>query len=307
MLTQDQIEAYHHDGYSFPHAALSEAELVACHEGLARYEAWLGKPVNHGDWRWRSQAYAFLPWLDALTRHPRTLDAVEDLIGPDILVFTSTFFIKEAHSATFAAWHQDATYFGIMPYEHVTAWVALSDATETAGCMEVLPSNGAARQHRHAALGLKDSINGGGQAIVDEFDQRDTVMMAVPAGSFSLHHTLCRHRSAPNRSGHRRVGIGISYIPAHCRITSSVRMRVPLVRGENTGGNFDVLPPPEAEFHPAAIARHEDAYRRYRDNYAAQIEIHDRDFAAAGAAPRPRSTLEPGRHLVGKVSSYGGF
>ena len=82
---------------------------------------------------------------------------------------------------------------------------------------------------------------------------------------------------------------------------------MPLVRGENTGGNFDVLPPPEAEFHPAAIARHEDAYRRYRDNYAAQIEIHDRDFAAAGAAPRPRSTLEPGRHLVGKVSSYGGF
>jgi ectoine hydroxylase-related dioxygenase (phytanoyl-CoA dioxygenase family) len=307
MLSHNQIDAYHRDGYSFPHKALGDAELAECRDGLARYEAWLGNPVNEGDWRWRSAAYAFLPWLDGLIRHPRILDAVEDLIGSDILVFTTTFFIKEANSPTFAAWHQDATYFGIEPYEHVTAWVALSDATEEAGCMEVVSARGQPRQLRHAALGLKDSINGGGQAIVDEFDQRDTVMMAVPAGSFSLHHTLCRHRSAPNRSGHRRVGIGISYIPAHCRITSSVRMRVPLVRGENTGGNFDVLPPPEAEFHPAAIARHEDAYRRYRDNYAAQIEIHDRDFAAAGAAPRPRSTLEPGRHLVGKVSSYGGF
>jgi non-heme Fe2+,alpha-ketoglutarate-dependent halogenase len=307
MLSQQQIDAYRRDGYSFPHPALTDAELAECRAGLARYEAWLGKPVNMGDWRWRSAAYAFLPWLDGLIRHPRILDAVEDLVGPDILVFTTTFFIKEANSPTFAAWHQDATYFGIEPYEHVTAWVALTDATEEAGCMEVVPSHGQPQQLRHAALGLKDSINGGGQQIVDEFDQQDTVMMAVPAGGFSLHHTLCRHRSAPNRADHRRVGIGISYVPAHCRITSSVRMRVPLVRGENTGGNFDILPPPEAEFHPAAIARHEDAYRRYRDNYAAQIEMHDREFAAAGAAPNPRSTLDPSRHLVGSVSSYGGF
>ena len=174
--------------------------------------------------------------------------------------------------------------------------------------MEVAPSRGAPQQLRHAALGLKDSINGGGQQIVDEFDQRGTVMMAVPAGSFSLHHTLCSHRSAPNRAGHRRVGIGISYIPAQCRITSDVRMQAPLVRGSNTGGNFDILPPPsEGEFHAAAIARHEDAYRRYRDNYAAQIELHDREFAVAGAPPVPRSTLDPSRHLVGKVASYGGF
>jgi ectoine hydroxylase-related dioxygenase (phytanoyl-CoA dioxygenase family) len=307
MLSPRQVEAYRRDGYSFPHAALSEAELAECRDGLARYEAWLGKPVNMGDWRWRSAAYAFLPWLDGLIRHPRILDAIEDLVGPDILVFTTTFFIKEAHSPTFAAWHQDATYFGIEPYEHVTAWVALTDATEEAGCMEVMPSRGAPRQLHHAALGLKDSINGGGQAIVEELNERDTVMMTVPAGSFSLHHTLCSHRSAPNRAGHRRVGIGISYIPAHCRITSSVRMRVPLVRGENTGGNFDILPPPvEGEFHPAAIARHEDAYRRYRDNYAAQIEMHDREFAAAPGALTP--ALDPSVNLVGRrAAGYGGF
>src|ERR1700722_3956383 len=308
MLSKQQIEAYRRDGYSFPHQALSDAELAECGGGLARYEAWLGQPVNHGDWRWRSAAYAFLPWLDGLTRHPPVLHPVEDLIGPDILVFTTTFFIKDAHSPTFAAWHQDATYFGITPYEHVTAWVALSDATEEARCMEVVPARAAAKQLRHAALGLKGSINGDAQQIVVEFDQSGAVMMTVPAVSFSLHHTLCRHRSAPNRADHRRVGIGISYIPAHCRITSPVRMLVPLVRGENTGRHFDILPPPsEGEFHPAAIARHEDAYRRYRDNYAAQIELHDREFAASGAPPVPRSTLDPSRHLVGKVASYGGF
>ena len=63
MLSPQQVEAYRRDGYSFPHAALSDTELADCRNGLARYEAWLGKPVNMGDWRWRSSAYAFLPWL----------------------------------------------------------------------------------------------------------------------------------------------------------------------------------------------------------------------------------------------------
>ena len=308
MLSHEQIDAYHRDGYSFPHEALSGAELAECREGLARYEAWLGNPVNQGDWRWRSQAYAFLPWMDRLIRHPRIVDAVEGLIGPDILVFTTTFFIKEANSPTYAAWHQDATYFGLTPYEHVTAWVALTDATSEAGCMEVISSNGRPRQLHHAALGLQNSINGGGQQIVEEFDKASGVMMEVSAGSFSLHHTLCSHRSAPNRAAYRRVGIGISYIPAHCRITSDVRMLTPLVRGTNTGGNFDILPPPtEGEFHPAAIARHEDCYRRYRDNYAFQIDAHDREFAGDKLPAEFAPALDPKVNLVGRVSAYGGF
>jgi hypothetical protein len=112
-LTAEQVTKYRYDGYLYPVPALSPDEVAEYNADLARYEEWLGKPVNQGDWRWRSAAYVFLPWLDRLVRHPSILDAVESLIGPDILVFTSTFFIKEANSPTFAAWHQDATYFGI--------------------------------------------------------------------------------------------------------------------------------------------------------------------------------------------------
>jgi ectoine hydroxylase-related dioxygenase (phytanoyl-CoA dioxygenase family) len=283
MLSQQQIEQYRHDGYLFPLPALSAGEVAECTAGLARFEGWLGATVNQGDFRWRSASYVILPWVDALVRHPRILDAVEDLIGPDILVYTATWFIKEALSPTFAAWHQDATYFGIEPYEHVTAWVALSDAGAEAGCMEVVSSKGAPCQLHHAALRLANSINGGGQAIVERFDESGGEMMALDAGSFSLHHTLCRHRSAPNRANHRRVGIGISYIPAHCRLTGSVRMCARLVRGRDTGGNFDLIAPPEGELHPAALERHAQVYGRYRDNYAEQIAAHDREFAAPPA------------------------
>jgi hypothetical protein len=281
MLTQAQVEQYRYDGYLFPFPALSPKELADCNAGLARYEAWLGKPVNQADRRWRSAAYVMLPWYDRLARHPRILVVVENLIGPDILVYTATFFIKEAHSPTFAAWHQDATYLGLSPHEHVTAWVALSEASTEAGCMEVVSSRGEPRQMRHAALGLANSINGGGQAIVDEIDEPGATMMALPAGSFSLHHTLCRHRSAPKRAAHRRVGSGISYIPAHCRLTGNARMCARLVRGTYAGGSFDLIPAPEGELHPAAVARHEAVYRRYRENYAEQIDAHDREFAPA--------------------------
>ena len=280
MLTESQIKRYRRDGYLFPFPALSAAELAECNDGLARFEHWLGRPVNQGDFRWRSASYVFLPWVDALVRHPRILDAVEGLIGPDILVYTATWFIKEAHSPAFAAWHQDATYFGLMPNDqHVTAWIALTDASAEAGCMEVVSSGGRPRQMRHAALRLANSINGAGQAIVEPFEESGAAMMELPAGSFSLHHTLCRHRSAPNRADHRRVGLGISYIPAHCRLTGSVRMYARLVRGENTGGHFDPIPAPEGELDPAALERHERVYGRYRDNYAEQVAAHEQQFA----------------------------
>ena len=186
-LTAAQVERYRHDGFLFPFPALSEAERASCLAGLERYERWLGTPVPQGDLKWRTQPHALLPWYADLVRHPRILDVVEDVIGPDILVWTGTFFIKEAASPTFAAWHQDSTYFGLEPHEQVTAWVALTDASREAGCMEVLSAHGAARQMHHAALRLKDSINRTGQTIMEPLDEAGATMMQLDAGSFSLH------------------------------------------------------------------------------------------------------------------------
>jgi hypothetical protein len=162
-LTEAQVERYRHDGFLFPFPALDEAERANCLAGLERYERWLGATVPQADLKWRTQPHALLPWYADLVRHPRILDVVEDLIGPDILLWTGTFFIKEANSPTFAAWHQDSTYFGLEPHDQVTAWVALTDASREAGCMEVLSAHGAPRQMHHAALRLKDSINRTGQ------------------------------------------------------------------------------------------------------------------------------------------------
>lgn len=280
-LTQAQVDSYHTNGFLFPIPALTPDEVAICLAGLHRLEADLGCPIADADIKWRSHAYAHSPWFNNLIRHPRILDAIEDVIGPNILVWTSTFFIKEPNSPTFAAWHQDGTYFGLEPQEQVNAWVALTDATAEAGCMEMLSSHGAPRQLHHAALGLAHSINRAGQTITGAFDDADPVAMALPTGSFSLHHELAVHRSAPNRAAHRRIGIGLNYIPTHVRVNSPIRLMAMLVRGEDTYGHFDLINPPVAERDAAALAVHQEVSDRYRANYNIQVKRHAEQFPTA--------------------------
>jgi ectoine hydroxylase-related dioxygenase (phytanoyl-CoA dioxygenase family) len=280
-LTQEQVASFRHNSFLFPLPALTPAEVQTFLSSVERLEAELGCPIADADVKWRSHAYAHSPWFNDLIRHPRILDAVEDVIGPNILVWTSTFFIKEPRSPTFAAWHQDGTYFGLEPREQVCAWVALTDATAEAGCMEMVSSHGAPRQLHHAALGLAHSINRAGQTIVDEFDDSNPIAMALPAGSFSLHHELAVHRSAPNGAAHRRVGIGLNYIPTHVRVNGPIRLNAMLVRGQDTHGNFDLIDPPKAERDAVALAVHQEVSDRYRANYNEQVKRHAERFASA--------------------------
>ena len=280
-LTQAQVDSFRHDGFLFPVPALNHQEIDACLAGLARLEAELGAPVADADVKWRSMGHLHAPWFNNLIRHPRILDAIEDLIGPDILVWTSTFFIKEPHSPTYAAWHQDGGYFGLAPQESVCAWVALTDASREAGCMEQLSFRGKPRLYRHSPMGLPNSINRAGQTIIEDFDETNPAAMALPAGSFSLHHELAVHRSAPNNAGHRRVGIGLNYVAPHVRVDGPVRCKAMLVRGEDKYGHFDPIDPPAAERDAAALAAHQEANDRYRENYREQVKRHEARFAKA--------------------------
>ena len=281
-LTQQQADFYHHNGFLFPMPALSPQEVATCLAGLNRLEAELGCAVADADVKWRSHGHAHSPWFADLIRHPRILDVVEDVIGPDILVWTSTFFIKEAGSATYAAWHQDGAYFGLEPKEQVCAWVALTDATEEAGCMEQLSFHGQPRLYYHQPKGLPNSINRAGQTIVTEFDTSNPTAMALPAGSISLHHELAVHRSAPNRATHRRVGIGLNYIPTRVRVDGPVRCKAMLVRGEDRYGHFDLIDPPKAERDAEALATHMAVSTAYRANYNEQVKRHVAQFEATG-------------------------
>jgi hypothetical protein len=276
-LTQEQIAQWRYNGFLSPFPLLNADELHTCRDGLARFEQWLGAPVNASEeLKWRTMPYLILPWAAKLARDPRILDVVEDLIGPDILIFTSTFFIKEPHSPTIAAWHQDSTYYGLAPKEEVTVWVALSEANEAAGCMDALSFRGQPRQLSHVSRVVKHSVNRASQVITEPLDEGTPVAMPLAAGSFSMHHGLCPHRSGPNTANHRRIGLGLNYIPTSVRPTGSIKTAAMLVRGVDRYHHFETVEPPKAELDAQSVAAHERATTLYRNCYLEEEARHAR-------------------------------
>jgi hypothetical protein len=278
-LSSDQVQSYERNGFLSPVAALTEAEAADCRGKLLAFERAVGGPLTAPgiDEPYRSRTHVLLAWVHGLVSHPGILDAVEDLIGPNILVYTCTWFIKEPESPAIAAWHQDATYFGLRPHVHVTAWLALTDATAENGCMEFLPGSHHRGQLPHRAGVVAASVNRAGQAVTLEVDDAPAVHAPLRAGEFSLHHTLCLHRSQPNRSPGRRVGLAISYIPTYAEhLGVKHKMPAMLVRGVDTFGHFKPEPAPAADFDDDARAAYRRSYEGYKASYAEQVALEAR-------------------------------
>ncbi|HEX7124606.1 MAG TPA: phytanoyl-CoA dioxygenase family protein [Thermodesulfobacteriota bacterium] len=259
-LTDAQIEQYRRNGFVYPVDAFGRERAQGYRRRMESFERAQGMQLTKGQ---NFKPHLLFTWVDEIVHHPAVLDAVEDLIGPNIRLFHLSVWPKNANDPAFVGWHQDATYFGLEPPEQVTAWVALSDAPVEAGCMEVVPGSHKLGQLHHGETHSAHNLLSRGQTLTVDFDRSRTEFMPVEAGQFSLHHTHLIHASGPNRSGDRRIGLGISYIPTHARCTSSVRLTAMLVRGVDTYGYYDDEPRPRVDYGEAERAFHRDAVARF--------------------------------------------
>lgn len=258
LLSQAAVEAYRRDGYYSPIRVLSADDARSYRRALEAHEAQTGQPLQ-GNWRHKS--HLLFTWVDELVHDPRIVDAVEDVIGPNILCWTTNFFIKEAANPGFVSWHQDSTYWGLDPDDVVTAWVAFTDVTPENGYMQFIPGSHKIDQLPHLDTFHKDNLLSRGQEIAVEVDKSKAVGIPLQAGEMSLHHIKLVHGSDPNRSGDRRIGLAIRYIPTYVRQTK-VRDSATLVRGVDTFGEFDLEPRPKGDLDAAALAAHADAVGR---------------------------------------------
>jgi ectoine hydroxylase-related dioxygenase (phytanoyl-CoA dioxygenase family) len=258
LLSPQAVAQYHADGYCFPIRVLTAAEAAASRAALEAHERRTGQPLQGN---LRHKTHLLFTWADALVHHERILDAIEDVIGPDILCWTTNFFIKEAASPGFVSWHQDSTYWGLDPDDVVTAWVAFTDATAENGCMQVIPGSHRVEQLPHVDTFHRDNLLSRGQEISVSVDTTRAVTLALRAGEMSLHHIKLVHGSDPNRTADRRIGLAIRYIPTHVRQTK-VRDSAMLVRGTDRHGHFDPEPRPQRDLDDAALAAHADAVGR---------------------------------------------
>jgi hypothetical protein len=253
QLTEAARRQYQQDGYYFPSRALSPEDAGAYRAKLEAFEASQGGRITG---RMRQKLHLLLTWMDELVRHPAILDAVESVLGPDILCWQTSFFIKEAQDAGFVTWHQDSTYWGLSEPAVASAWLALSPSTLESGAMRVMPGTHKWDQLAHTDSFDEKNLLTRGQAVDAEIDESRAVDLVLEPGEFSLHHVRLVHASEPNRSDDRRIGLAIRYVAPHVHQATGVPDSALLVRGEDRHGNFEAERSPLADMHPDAEALH---------------------------------------------------
>jgi len=256
-LSAADVARYREVGYHYPVRAMSTAQAAAYTRKLEAHEAAHGKLSG----TMRHKAHLYLTWLNEIVRMPSILDAVGDILGPDILVYSSSFFTKEPHDPGFVSWHQDAHYWGLDSGDVVTAWVAFVDSDHENGAMRVIPGTHLIDMPHIDTFAANNMLSRGQEVAVD-LGGRDFAELELKAGEFSLHHVGIVHGSEPNNSDRRRIGFAIRYMSPNVKQTVAVTDGATLVRGTDRFNHFEHEPSPKSDMAPEAVAFHKFAMER---------------------------------------------
>jgi non-haem Fe2+, alpha-ketoglutarate-dependent halogenase len=235
LLTASQVAQYERDGIVFPIPVLTPEETAGFRRSFDELADRLGgRPVAQA----LGHTQAFFRWAYDLGTHPRVLDAVEDILGPDILLWTVSIFPKYPRDPGYISWHQDGTYWGLDSVRVTTAWIALTDSTVDNGCMRVVPGS-----HRRPILPHRDTYAADnrlsrGQEIEVEVDERDAVDVVLRAGQMSLHHVNIIHGSNPNPSDGSRIGFAPRFTTPETSQVDGEPLTAVLARGRDRFGHF---------------------------------------------------------------------
>jgi non-heme Fe2+,alpha-ketoglutarate-dependent halogenase len=251
-LNASAITRYREEGFCFPLPVLQTNEAALL---LERLDAIAPEDVAHIAHPWYYKSYLLFTWLNSLVRNTQLLDAVECLVGENIICISCDIWRKRAGETRHISWHQDASYWAFEPPAIVTAWIALTEATTDNGCMRFLPGShrGGLRAHRDTFA--SDNMLSHGQTVQMETDENRAVPIVLRAGEFSLHHCLLAHASAPNPTELDRVGLCIRYAAGNLRQTEGPRVSAMAVRGR-LSGNLVAEKPPTANLSSAAVDQH---------------------------------------------------
>ena len=266
-LSPEAIRSFHKNGYYSPIRAFSALETLEFRQQFESLDERFG-PTRAK--RHITDLHLIANWAWDVVHDPRIVEPISDVLGPDVLLWSLNWFIKEPRDGKFVSYHQDATYWGLEPHDVVTAWVALSDASLATGPMKFVPGSHKEEVFMHEDTFGQDNLLSRGQVIQTDVDDDRSVLAPLSAGEMSLHHVRLIHGSTPNKTDDRRIGMVLRYCATH---VTQVKLRdtAVLVHGEDNYGNFDLMPKPEQDYGEEELARQKDAVTRM------QRALHSKD------------------------------
>ena len=208
-LNSNQLKQYEEEGFVSPLDIFSKDKALDIRNEIEYIE---NKIPNELEKSGRYNAHLISPLLDEVTHNSKILDAVQSLIGKNILVCGTTLFIKNPNEKGFVSYHQDAKYIGLEPHNWVTAWVAITDSNEINGCMRMWSGSHKDNLKEHDQKFNEGNLLTRGQTVRN-VPKEKTTPLVLKAGQMSLHHPTVVHGSDLNKSNDRRIGFVIqSYI-----------------------------------------------------------------------------------------------
>ena len=240
-LSTAEIKAFHEQGFLSPLNLYAEDEagaLRAALESIEREAEGQKLPVL------RAGLPLTTGWAWDLVHDPRIVDPISDILGPNVLLWSMDWFIKDP-GTTFVSYHQDATYWGLAPHHVATAWIALSDAGPATGPMKFIPGSHLGPLYEQEDTFEEDNMLSRGQRVKTTIDESTAVMTPLHTGEMSLHHIRVIHGSDPNTTNDRRIGMVLRYCATDVRQTKVEGDRAVLVKGVDEYGYFEHIARPE--------------------------------------------------------------
>ena len=271
-LTSNQLKQYEDEGFVSPIDIFSKEKAKEIRNEIELIEKDMPKELEKSG---RYNAHLISPLLDEVTHNPKILNAVESLIGKNILVCGTTLFIKNPHEKGFVSYHQDAKYIGLEPHNWVTAWVAITDSNEENGCMKMWSGSHKDNLKDHDQMFNEGNLLTRGQTI-NNVPKEKVKSLVLKAGQMSLHHPKVVHGSELNKSNDRRIGFVIqSYIGTNVKQVLG-KNSVQLARGVD---NFNYH---KKIGRPKSLMNNSDLKIKKEENYNLQ-EIFYRGSSKKGA------------------------
>ena len=261
LLNPTDVTRYREDGYLRPIPVIPVEEAATLRAELEEMEdTWLTADLPHPlNTYKRVNSHCVIPMAHRIAADPRVLDVVEGILGPDILIWSVEFFIKEPQTKSIVSMHQDLTYWGFGAVDQLlTAWIALSPATEASGCMNFVRGSHKNPILPHEDTYDKDNLLSRGQEIQVDVAPEDKVPAELQPGQMSLHHGLMIHGSGPNVTDDRRIAVAIRYCTPQIAQQVAQKDYAILARGADRTGNFINFAPPTAPFTPASLALYDE-------------------------------------------------